>query len=993
MIPPKSIATYLNLFVLFFLVAGRIEIESLGFKIGGKIENLFPLLAIAWFLDRDSRSIPLGKILFPYLAGIFLILTALTAGCIRDFSSESLEGLLRYTLQIGSGILLGKWLSRNLYSEIRWTYVWICGLVILQLGTPWWGILTQPEMESSFGHRNLQSAFYLLSFPLMAFLVHVHSGTSRKERIVRWLCGLLLLSEAAFVLLSKSRSGLAGILAALLIWMSVKGWLRAPHMPRTWKGYALAGAVFVALLAVSPRFLSIGREISDPYYLSRSGVWSAAVEGFRTPSKWLSGVGMGEGYFWTIQESPVGNLNFKYRRGHHPHCLYLQWIYWGGITALIGWLYILSGIPGQALKKGLPWNVLLLGSCLLGYAFFEVFETGMKNSRLNVLFWLDLTILGALTCQNSTGKEGSLSKVTQTRVWGIRPLAFFLPVLWSPLFGFPELLSSGVILAVIALLLWPRFRELLEDLAPINSGEDRWGTLIPILGTLFLLNLYVPLVETLNLPPSALLMLLALVFAAFHIERFSQPAITPTAPLKSHSALPSEGSSKALICLTLMVPLIVGLFVTCSFGLSSFQIPDVFKPREGFLTSLVLAILWWITWRRMGGKFSISPCSGGTFPLTLAIASLILLSTILGIRILGTGMSYLSYSGKTAAITKWDHLLQRSQRLGFPPIEWGIRKSALARAGIDGESATWVHWAKEADRDPLEELKPPSPLAEFLARGGKVQPASGSILKATPAALMVNSNLKALWVLFRQGQLVEISDQIRTHTLNPEASYFTHVCQGHKGIPLILRADGELLQFDGTPGVLCAPTYQFGEVVFRRLCLDPDTKQIWSLDLFGNLYRFEEGVGWIQDQRFREVSRLGNQTYDIARDFAITPDGYVALLDCYGQVWKSPIQSSTIEGPYRETHYWPSLPLGQSLHAVGNDFILCDRFGGVYLTPYPQDPANLSLRGSYLFPRSLPRTEQDVIDLEFLPDRRWLYLLTQSGRILTNHRWGDVWAE
>jgi len=993
MIPPKTLATYLNLFVLFFLVAGRIEIESLGLKIGGKIENLFPLLALAWFLDRDSRSIPLGRILFPHLAGIFLILTALAAGCIRNFSSDSMEGLLRFSLQIGSGVLLGKWLSRNLYSEIRWTYVWICGLVILQIGTPWWGILTQPEMESSFGHRNLQSAFYLLSFPLMAFLVHAHSGTSRKERIVRWVCGLLLLSEAAFVFLSKSRSGLAGILAAILIWLSVKGRLRTPHLPRTWKGYALAGAVFVALLTVSPRLLSIGREISDPYYLSRSGVWSAAIEGFRTPSKWLMGAGMGEGYFWTIQESPIGNLNFKYRRGHHPHNLYLQWIYWGGITALIGWFFILAAIRSQSLKKTNRWEILLLGSCLLGYAFLEIFETALKNSRLNALFWLTLTLLSAMSNQLNPGKEGPTSVVAQTRVWGIRPLAFFLPVLWAPLFGIPELLSLGVILAAIALLQWPRFRELLESQAPITSGGNRWWTLMPILGTLFLLSLYVPFVETLNLPPTALLILLVLVYTAFHIEKLSQPAITPTAPLKSHSALPSEGSSKALICLTLMVPLIVGIFVTCSFGLSSYQIPEVFKPREGLLTSLVLAILWWITWRRMGGKFSVLPSSGGTFPLPLAIASLMLLSTILGIRILGTGLSYLSYSGKTATMNKWDHLLQRSQRLGLPPIEWEIRKSALARAGIDGESATWVHWAKDADRDPMEELKPPSPLTEFLARGGKVQPAMGNIPQATPAALMVDGSLKALWILYRQGQLVEISDQIRTHILNPEASYFTHVCQGHKGIPLILRADGELLQFDGTPGVLCAPTYQFGEVVFRRLCLDPNTKQIWSLDLFGNLYRFEEGSGWIQDQRFKEVSRLGNQTYDIARDFAITPDGQVALLDCFGQVWKSPIDSTTIQGPFRETHYWPGLPLGQSLQAVGNDLILGDRFGGVYLTPYPQDPAILSLRGSYLFPRSLSRSEQDVIDLEFLPERRWLYLLTQSGRILTNHRWGDVWAE
>jgi hypothetical protein len=133
--------------------------------------------------------------------------------------------------------------------------------------------------------------------------------------------------------------------------------------------------------------------------------------------------------------------------------------------------------------------------------------------------------------------------------------------------------------------------------------------------------------------------------------------------------------------------------------------------------------------------------------------------------------------------------------------------------------------------------------------------------------------------------------------------------------------------------------------------------------------------------------------YDIARDFAVTQDGTLALLDCYGQVWKSPVGSNTIDNPLYTTHFWPTLPLGQSIQSIGNDFILCDRYGGVYLTPYPKDSALLSLRGSYLFPRSLPREELDIVDQAFLAEPRWIYLLTHSGRILTNHRWGDVWAE
>ncbi len=1040
MITAKSVSTFLNLLVLFFLVVGRIGGEGLGLKIGGKIENLFPLLLIAWFLDRNSRPVPVSKILSPYLAGMFLAAAALMAGCVHNPSAESLEGLLRFSLQVGSGILLGIWLSANLKTNPWWTYLWIAGLVILQLGTPW-GTLSHPEMEGSFGHRNLQSAFYLLSFPLMVFIFQTNQGSGRKERLIQTLCGLLLLSEVVFILVSRSRSGLAGILAALLIWLGAQGWLKTPHIPKTWGGYALAGIVFIALLMVSPRFLSLSREISDPFYLSRAGVWSAAIEGFQTPTKWLSGTGMGQGYFWTVQESPMGNLNYRYRRGHHPHCLYLQWIYWGGVSALMGWLFILAAISSQTFKKILQWEVLVLGACLLGYAFLEVFETAILNPRVNALFWLDLVLLGSIVSQSVGGEaqpapnsllkknvtmdsrlrgNDRISEIpwkssfprrrestvpTELRVfqrtvnnqwtsaWRIPAWAFILPMLWAALFNFPALLGLGFFLAAIAVLQWPRFQAWRETNSPEDLPLDSWRLTPLILGTLFLLGSYLPLVEALGLSSSVILAVMLLGFGAVLLERYSQPR--EVIPVASPPGFWSAYKLPTRICvgLSLGLPILLGGFVMVAFALGGNHISSLLKPKEGFFSILWLAFVWCALWIWMGRKSDPQHAPGRPFPLQLAAGTLIVLCGVLVFRVIGTGWSYLSCRGGTASVAEWDHLLKRSQEIGLAPMEWAIRRSALELARQEGDIETWVRWAKDAGGDPLKRSDPPSLLAEFLARGGRIIEDLGKEPRPKAVGLVVQEDLKTIWVLFDQGPLAEITDQTRLHPLDPETSTFTHLRLDPQGHPLILRADGELLRFDGVPVVLCPPPNHNTDPKFRRLCLDPHTGSPWTLDFYGNIHRFDPNSGWLQDSRFVDVSHHDDLSIDIARDLAITQDGTLALLDCYGQVWRSPINANTVEGPLSKTHYWPTLPLGQSILAVGNEFVLCDRYGGIYLTPYPKDPATLALRGTYLFPRSLPRKEQDITDQAFLAGRRWIYLLTSSGRILTNHRWGDVWAE
>lgn len=990
MISLRNVATFLNLLVLFFLVVGRLENESLGLKIGGKTENLFPLLLAAWFLTRKSRSVSMAQILSPFLAGMLLVGVALIAGFIQAPSYEALDELFRFCLQVCSGILLGSWLCENLKINSWWSYVWIAGLIILQVGTPW-DTLSQPEMEGSFGHRNLQSAFYLLSFPMLAFILQSHSGSSRRERMMQALVVLLLLSEICFIRLSKSRSGLVGACAALLIWLAINGWLKTPRLPRTWIGIAMTAAVFITLLAVSPRFLSLGREISNPYYLTRAGVWSAAVEGLQKPSRWLSGTGMGTGYFWTIQESPMGNLSYRYRRGHHPHCLYLQWIYWGGISALIGWLFVIGAIGYLTLRKTLSWEACLLGACLLGYACLELFETAMKNPRIHALFWLDLTLLGGMVWQQR--KEMTERNAwDHSSGWGIPMVTVLLPLAWFKVFSLPQLLSLVFILVVITVLQRPRFRAWITTSPAGDLNLPQWRCVTPILITLFLTGLYLPLLETLRIPPVLILSLLALSICGLLLDRFS--VLRPVFGGTSGTVLLStqERFPMLLMGVAMGVPLLLGGFVMASFAIVGGHLPSEFKPRQGLYSVLWLTLLWWLIWCKLAAKPTGRSSIGRPISIQLAAAILIILSGLWGICFLGTGWSYLTSDKDNMAVADWDRLIVKCQNLGFPPLERVIRTKAMKTARSASDQNTWIHWAKDADLTTIAKDSPPSLLADVLANGGKFM-GKEEALQQKATGLAITTDLNALWILFDRGRLLKITDQTQTYTLDSGPSSFTHCRLDPQGCPLILRADGELLRLAESPVVLSPPPDQNTEPRFRRLCVDPRNGEIWSLDLYGHLYRLDPNTGWVQDSRFLEVSRQGGLEVDIARDIAISRDGTLALLDCYGQIWLSPPASNGLKGPLNKTHYWPTLPLGQSLQALEKGFILSDRYGGLYLSPYPEDPDLLRLRGSYLFPRSLPREQPDIVDQAFLPAQRWVYLLTGSGRILTNHRWGDVWAE
>jgi hypothetical protein len=390
---PSLLAAFLHLAVFFLLVAGKVEV--FGLKMGGKIENLLPLLVLAWFLDRKAYPIPFRELTALWIPGLFLIVSGLVIGFTMNPSTVALEELGRFGLQIATGIFLGAWIGGCLRSGSLWAVVWLVGLVVLQVRTPWHS-LGHPALDGPFSHRNLQSAFYLLSFPVTLFAART-AGKGRSWGI-QGLVSAILVSQAAFIAISKSRSGLLGVVIAL----GVAAWLAREHgwgsARKVWLPAAALACLALAIgMALFPRIKHIEAEFENPYVLSRSGIWSAAIEGFHEPVKWLVGTGMGDGYFWTIQESPMGNLNYRYRRGHHPHCLYLQWIYWGGILALIGWCQILRMIGASGRRSHASWEVCLLVACLLGFAGLEFVETTLRDPKVSVFFWLDLALLGCLS--------------------------------------------------------------------------------------------------------------------------------------------------------------------------------------------------------------------------------------------------------------------------------------------------------------------------------------------------------------------------------------------------------------------------------------------------------------------------------------------------------------------------------------------------------------------------------------------------------------------
>lgn len=549
-----------------------------------------------------------------------------------------------------------------------------------------------------------------------------------------------------------------------------------------------------------------------------------------------------------------------------------------------------------------------------------------------------------------------------------------LPLIWLPAFSAKEV--GAVAATLFFLKCWDTVRDrgwLGSSNIPWMPHEMKGGSTCAPLEALFSIQLYLPLVRWFGpSPPVVFFIGVGLLLLSI----FTRPV--------------RERSVRFSTVLTGLIPLSCGAGVWMTLSLSSEPLPTQFIPTDGSLTALGMISVWWA----LVGELSRSGEGKGlSRPALLAIVVVLMFSIVGRIGLMETKFRALQKSGETK-VGEWDRLLHRTHTLDWRWLDRRVRMAALGTSAWTEDPMTWVHWAKETSRDLSSHLEDVDLFWRYLARGGKVVNRESRMAEADAAVgLCLDLERRRLWIPTKEGMLLQVSESLESFSLDAEVGAFVHCRLDPEGRPLLLEAGGRVLRFENGEGLEVVPTlYGESAATFRRLRVNTKSDEIFALDLFGNFYRSRgDGAPWEIDERFVPVSRSEGITFDVARDIALSTQGSISLLTCFGEIWSSSLDSVELVGPRRKSHYWPDYPVGQSLSANEQGYEVVDRFGGFYLAPYPSDPAVLELRRSYLFPRSLPRKAGDIVDHVFLEDRRWLYMLTGSGRVLTNHRWSDFW--
>ncbi len=324
----------------------------------------------------------------PILPYVGLMLLGLTFAALLHPTSNTFEDLLRFVGRFLVGLLLAEWLLNDRDSRAPWFWGFVLGFALLMLRTPW-SELDNPNLEGPFPHRNIQAGFCILSIPLLStpFIGRGYRIDRRKAASIVALSAMCL-----FILLSKSRSALLALICATaLIPFVLPRTMGRTHPKSKWlvRGGATV-ALLVVMLSLLPRFQQFGQEVFDPYRRSRIPIWAAAVEGWNDPTVLLFGIGMEDSFDRILLDSPQGNLNYRYRKAHYPHGLIFQWLYWGGVTALLGWLALVARTAKKLFDGFLSPSRLTCGLALIAYFVLEVFESTFRDPRVGALFWLIL---------------------------------------------------------------------------------------------------------------------------------------------------------------------------------------------------------------------------------------------------------------------------------------------------------------------------------------------------------------------------------------------------------------------------------------------------------------------------------------------------------------------------------------------------------------------------------------------------------------------------
>jgi hypothetical protein len=595
-----------------------------------------------------------------------------------------------------------------------------------------------------------------------------------------------------------------------------------------------------------------------------------------------------------------------------------------------------------------------------------------------------------------------------------RHLLVLVPALWVGWFSFVWILAAGVTLG--ACWLWERYRyrnqrsSLSENGLILDETQDFASS---VLAATFATLLYIPLATLFQWGSVTVMAVGGIAFLFVWVEKDAEgESVCGTEGSAAPRHSPGNISAR-VVAAFLALPLFLGVGVVLALALSRENLPLELLPIEGLETAAGLSLLWYSVWWALRGNppcpaipeetrqaaetgVSTQPQLSSYRPLLpLRTCALVICLSVIGLAVrlfhLVEERRHLEVS--QAGSVAWSQLIKETELLGWSWFEEAIRRAAVRSEAAKSDPKAWVDWVKGSRKDLTQEGYP-SPFFKFLARGGAAFPKMETGDAHEAAALAVDLERRRIWVLSAGGLLLRIGNDIHPQVLHASLGPFVHCRIEPGGDPLVLESGGRLLRVRDEGVEEVCPTAETQQPIFRRLCMDPRSGQPWALDTYGNLYHSPGAAGWLRDERFTGISKEGNTVlYDIARSLAISAQGRIAVLDCYGQIWSASLDSPRVDGPLRESHYWPALPVGQSMGSSHEGWRLVDRYGGFYFSPYPRNSGILALRGTHLFPRSLARREPDIVDHAFLEDRRWVYLLTKSGKILTNKRWTRVWAE
>lgn len=587
-------------------------------------------------------------------------------------------------------------------------------------------------------------------------------------------------------------------------------------------------------------------------------------------------------------------------------------------------------------------------------------------------------------------------------------LIWVAPVCWSWAFPLPSILACVAVWGLVAWLERGGFLRGWED-----SEEDlrshHWVTTLFFMLLLFLL--YLPLLRGIATIREGLLIAGGLVLFAGLGDRV-------LGPRTNISIDPSRACSPPLVAglatlVGILLPAGWGAFVILCMELSPVDIPDELQPENGTIAAAgfaVLAVSTHLLFHKARTGVNLSNPQGWA-PLRIVgcLLAIIILVFVVRVSVLTARCLFLQQpdQGVAQLIQTRTETLNEASELGFTWYEGWLRSTCLAKDRERMDLFTWIDFGKRCLSDPTRKLELPSPLTKFLIRGGNTfpdDPASGSVADATgegkldsphAVGLAVDWTVPRFWVFRSDGLLVSIDDNLETQSFSAEVGPFVHICLDAERRPLLLESGGRLLRvMDATTEVVCTTIKDYWKPIFRRLAIHPTSGEPIALDVFGKFHRRASGGGWSADDRFVPVSSTKEIGYDIARDITLTVGDEIILLDSFGDLYRSPLSGREIGGPERETHFWPDSPVGQSISTPFPDsHLIVDRHGGAYLTDHELSDRWKAGLAPTLFPRSLPREEPDIVDHAFEPGRGWIYMLTRGGRILTNYRWADVWAD